>query len=98
MGEIVSRIRNYLPDAEVYLFGSSVNYRTARGDVDIVVVSQRFDGVVSPKRRKMIVDWVDDSLIDPICLSQSEFRRFLEANNEFAATVLPTLRRLEVEL
>jgi len=68
---IVSAIREYDPEAEIYLYGSRANVKSKGGDIDLLVLSTKlsFDDKLSIKRR--IFDEIDEQKIDILIAKDS---------------------------
>ncbi|HKP53856.1 MAG TPA: hypothetical protein VJ183_14540 [Chloroflexia bacterium] len=74
---------------KVYTFGSWQFKKSKAKDIDIVVVSPNFAGVVHVKRVELVRRVLEDQRvrIDPICLTQEEFWKLSVSSSNFALTL-----------
>lgn len=82
-----------LHHVKVYIFGSWQFKKLKAKDIDIVVVSPNFVGVVNVKRVELVRRILAEQRvpIDPICLTQEEFRKLSSSGSNFALTLKASL-------
>ncbi|MFH1391933.1 MAG: nucleotidyltransferase domain-containing protein [Candidatus Diapherotrites archaeon] len=75
LNSFVRKLKAHYPDAKIFLFGSRAGedfFLTS--DYDIIVVSEKFEGINFFKRTEKIYDyWVDDLALDVFCYTSKEF-------------------------
>lgn len=92
----LSVLKCYFPDLVVFIHGSSTQGKKEFGDIDLVVVTSAFSEIVGIKRIQIVCRLLEktEHKIDPICLTPTEFQRFLVANNIFAFTIRRNLHQM----
>jgi stress-induced morphogen len=82
-------LTHILHHVKVYTFGSWQLKKLKAKDVDIVVVSPDFAGVVNVKRVELVRRVLENQRvrIDPICLTQEEFLKLSLSSSKFAVTL-----------
>ncbi|TNE71753.1 hypothetical protein EP331_08845 [bacterium] len=85
MTELTFPLQN-LDIAKAYLFGSST-IGTGK-DLDILIISDDFEGVSRIKRaEKVKLNFLTEN-IDPVCISEKEFERLTKQNSLFLSDIL----------
>jgi hypothetical protein len=92
----LSVLSHYFSDLRVFVFGSCTYAAASNRDIDLVIVTPAFLGVVGAKRVQIVCKLLNTSeqKFDPVCLTPPEFNRLLAANNMFAHTVKNSLRQI----
>jgi predicted nucleotidyltransferase len=85
MKDIVNIIINNLIVYKIILFGSQVSVKS-ENDVDLIIISDDFCGLSRMKRIKLILSLFTDVVIDPICLTNTEYDNY--KNGIFFETIL----------
>ena len=74
----------------VYLFGSLA--LGSGNDIDLIVISEDFQGVSGVKRIEMIKSISFYNQVDPICFTKVEFTRLTKQKSEFLSNDRPWKR------
>ena len=82
----------YLDVELIIVFGSSLSSVNYDKDIDILIVSNDFKDVLSLKRRLIVKKCVSKLLVDPICLTSSEYRKMTKYGSNFAKQLIQTGR------
>jgi predicted nucleotidyltransferase len=73
---------------KIYLFGSCVN--GIGNDVDLLIISNDFEGVSRTKRMEKVMLNFFDIKVDPVCITSNEFDRLLNQKSIFLTEILKT--------
>ena len=90
-------LAHYFSDARVFIYGSCARTLSEkRNDVDLVVVSAGFSGVVGVKRRELVIRILGAHTvqIDPICLTPNEFERLSGSESLYALLLKESLSEI----
>jgi len=89
--EKLDMLTHYLSDVRVFVYGSWVvqTFSEEGRDVDIIIVSPSFAGVVSIKRKQLVCRLLGTPTlqIDPICLTPKELERLFKSKSQYALFV-----------
>jgi len=88
--EKLDLLTHYFSNVRVFVYGSCVNILPEEDkDVDLVVVSTDFAGVVGIKRRQLVCRLLEaPSLrIDPICLTPRDLERLCRSESMYALSL-----------
>ncbi len=86
-------LSRYFSSTQVYIFGSQTGHYNPNSDLDLIIVSQSFQGISSLKRIEFVKKLLSNTYfrIDPICLTPVELERLKNSHSQFAQTVLEKL-------
>jgi predicted nucleotidyltransferase len=73
---------------KIYLFGSYINGNG--NDVDLLIISNDFEGVSRAKRQEKVMLNFLDTNVDPVCVTTNEFDRLLKQKSIFLTKILKT--------
>jgi hypothetical protein len=87
LAEKLDLLTHYFSDVRVFVYGSCVQPRSEGDkDIDLVMVSPSFAGVVGVKRKQLVCRLLGTpSLgVDPICLTPKELERLSTSKSQYA--------------
>lgn len=73
--------------SKAYLFGGQMLSDKSK-DIDLLIVSEDFEGVSRIKRREKVILNFKNEKIDPICLSLNEYTRLVKSKSLFLKAIL----------
>jgi predicted nucleotidyltransferase len=89
-------LARYFLCVEIYVFGSWSQGIDSARDIDLLLVSDAFDGMMLLKRSALVRSLVGNTEppIDPLCLTRTQFERLINTHGVFARTIKESLQRI----